>query len=163
MFGFMGTGKTAVARVLGEKLGREVVEMDKLIEEREGTSISRIFAEQGEDYFRRRERELVGELSRGGGKIIATGGGVVLDPENLRDFRENGVLVCLDASPEAILKRVEGESHRPLLEVSDRLKTIKEILEKRRAFYGEVDHRIDTSGLSVEEVAECILGLVDRL
>ncbi len=159
----MGTGKTAVARVLGGKLGREVVEMDDLIEEREGTSISRIFEEKGEDYFRRRERELVGELARGGGKIIATGGGVVLDPDNLQDLRENGVLVCLDASPEAILQRVEGESHRPLLEVSNRLETIKEIRKKRRAFYGEVDHRIDTSGLSVEEVAERILRLIDRL
>ena len=157
IFGFMGTGKTAVARRLGERLNRPVVEMDELIEEREGMGISRIFAERGEDYFRKRERALVRELARDRGKIIATGGGVVLDPDNIRDLAREGIPVCLTARPEVILNRVSGESHRPLLEGDDRERTVKMMLEVRRPHYDRIPRQIDTSDLSVEEVVERIL------
>ena len=159
LFGFMGTGKTALARFLGDRLDRPVLEMDDLIEEREGMTISRIFAERGEEYFRRKERELVRDLSREGGKIIAAGGGVVLDVNNIRDFDKNGLLICLLARPEVILRRVAGETHRPLLEVGDRLGTIRRILEERRRFYDRIDHQIDTSDLTIEEVLERVLEL----
>jgi len=93
LFGFMGTGKTAIARCLGDRLNCSVVEMDDLIEAREEMSISRIFTEKGERYFRQCERELVIELSREGGKIIATGGGVILNPENIEDFKKTGIVL----------------------------------------------------------------------
>jgi len=160
LFGFMGTGKTAVARVLGKKLGRPVVEMDELIEEREGMAISRIFAERGERYFRRVERNLARELSGGRGRIIATGGGVVLDHDNIRDLARSGLSVCLTARPEAILSRVAGESHRPLLERPDREKTVKRMLKERRPHYERIPHQVDTSDLSVEEVADRVIGLM---
>jgi shikimate kinase len=160
LFGFMGTGKSAVARRLGEILDRPVIEMDELIEEREGMTISRIFAERGEDYFRKRERELVRELAAGRGKIVATGGGVVLDPANIRDLSREGLAVCLTARPEVILNRVAGESHRPLLERADRLETIEKMLKSRKSCYEKIPHRIDTSGLSVEEVAARVLGIL---
>ena len=160
LFGFMGTGKTAVARRLGKKLGRPVVEMDDTIEEREEMPISRIFKEKGEAYFRRCERELVKELSRSEGKVIASGGGVVLNPDNIKNFGENGILFCLNARPEVILKRVEGESHRPLLEVENRREKVEKLLSARRRFYEQIDHQIDTSDLSVEEVIEKIFSVI---
>ena len=162
LFGFMGTGKSAVAEALGRKLGMPVAEMDAIIEEREGNSISRIFADKGEDYFRRRERELVRELGRRRGMIIATGGGVVLDPDNIRDLGGSGILVCLRARPRVILERVEEETHRPLLEVSNRLEIIETKLESRRPFYDRIDHQIETSGLTVEEVADRIADIYCR-
>jgi len=166
LFGFMGTGKSAVARLLGERLNRPVVEMDAVIEEREGMTISRIFAERSESYFRRRERELVRELSREKGKIVAAGGGVVLDRDNIRNLRQNGLLICLTARPQVILQRVAGERHRPLLEKGDRLLTIEKLLEERRPDYDRIPCRIDTSDLTVDQVAETILsaaGIMRRL
>ena len=160
LFGFMGTGKTAVARALGEELGRPVVEMDKIIEEEEGMTISRIFEEKGEEHFRRRERELVKELSRSGGRVITTGGGVVLNPDNIKDFHENGILICLTARPKVILERVEDETHRPLLEVKNLRETIEKILSTRRPFYERVYHQIDTSDLSVNEVVNKISAII---
>ncbi len=157
LFGFMGTGKSAVGRLLGERLHRPVVEMDEIIEEREGMSISRLFIERGEAYFRKRERALAEELSRRRGQIVATGGGVVLDPDNIRDFAWSGLLVCLTARPEVILKRVENESHRPLLEKGDRLETIRRMLDDRRIFYDRIEYRIDTSDLSVDQIVRNII------
>jgi shikimate kinase len=159
LFGFMGTGKTVLAHLLGDRLDRPVLEMDDLIEEREGMKIGRIFAERGEEYFRLRERELVRDLARQGGKIIATGGGLVLDRDNIRDLRKNGILICLTARPEVILRRVADQSHRPLLEMGDRLETIKRLLEVRRPAYELIEHQIDTSELTVEEVLERILAI----
>jgi len=160
LFGFMGTGKSAVARELGRRLGRPVVEMDALIEKREGMAISRIFAEKGEAYFRAREGELVKELKETGGTIIAAGGGVVLDSAHLRDLGGNGFLVCLSARPEVVLRRVEKESHRPLLNGGDRLATIRNLLASRGRFYAAIEHQIDTSDLSVAEVAERVVALL---
>lgn len=160
LFGFMGTGKTAVARRLGERLARPVIEMDDLIEKREGMPISRIFAERGEEYFRKRERELVRKLALARGNIIATGGGVVLDPANIRDLAREGRAVCLTARLEVILARVAGESHRPLLECADRREAIEKLLKSRRSCYELVPQQIDTSSLNPEEVADRILLLV---
>jgi len=157
LFGYMGTGKTTVARRLGERLNRPVVEMDDLIEKREGMTISRIFAERGEEYFRKLERELVRELAGGRGRIIATGGGVVLDPANIRDLARSGLLICLTARPEVILNRVAGENHRPLLERPDREETVKRMLNDRRLYYDRIPNQVDTSDLSVEEVVDRLI------
>jgi len=163
LFGFMGTGKTAIARCLGDRLNCPVVEMDDLIEESRGVSISRIFAEKGERYFRRCERELVIALSREGGKIIATGGGVILNPENIEDFKKTGIVFCLTARPEVIMSRVENENHRPLLEVANRLEKIQELLVARRPYYDRIEEHIDTSDLSIDQVAEQIMFSYNRI
>ena len=162
LFGFMGTGKSAVAHRLGAVLNRLVIEMDDLIEEQEGLAISQIFAERGEDYFRRQERKLVRELSRQRGKIIATGGGVVLDQRNIRDLSRGGWPVCLTARPEVILNRVAVASHRPLLERADRLETIEKMLRSRRGCYETIPHQIDTSDLNLQEVVTRILDLLGK-
>jgi shikimate kinase len=162
LFGFMGTGKSAVARRLGEVLQRPVIEMDDLIEEQEGMAISQIFAERGEDYFRSRERKLVRELSRQRGKIIATGGGVVLDRKNIRDLSRDGRPICLTARPEVVLNRVAGESHRPLLDRADRLETIEKMLRSRRGCYEIIPDQIDTSDLSPQQVVARVLDLLGK-
>jgi shikimate kinase len=159
LLGFMGTGKSAVGRILAARLGRPLLDMDTLIEEREGRPIARIFAESGETFFRELERRLVQELAGRSGLVISTGGGVVLDSRNIDDFARSGTLVCLNASPETILRRVESESHRPLLERGDKLERIRAILAERRAAYGRVPHQIQTDEMTPAQVAERVLEL----
>ncbi len=158
LMGFMGTGKTTVGRLLSARLGWLYVDMDEVIEQRAGKSISRIFAENGEPAFRAMERELVKELAAQERQVIATGGGVPLNADNVRDFEATGLVVCLTALPEIIWRRVAAASHRPLLEQEDKRRRIEELLEKRRAVYAAIARQVDTSALTPEQVAERILG-----
>ncbi len=160
--GFMGTGKSTVGRLLAEKLEMRFVDMDQLIEERAGRSISEIFAVEGEQHFRALERNLVEDLARESGLVIATGGGVVLDPGNIDAFRASGLVVCLNASPTTIRARVESDNHRPLLEEGDKLARIEAILSARAHCYARVDNQIDTDGLEAEAVADLIIELYSR-
>lgn len=159
LLGFMGTGKTSVGRALAQRLRMTFADMDALIEEREGKSISRIFAEDGEPHFRALERALVSELAAGTGRVIGAGGGVVLNPDNVRDFERTGLAVCLSATPEEILRRVRDDAARPLLAGGDKLASIVRILEQRRQHYAAIRRRIDTTGLTVPQVVERILAM----
>lgn len=157
LVGFMGTGKSVTGRALARRLGRRFLDLDTLIEEREGMSIPRIFAERGEPEFRRLERALVRELAAQGDLVIAPGGGIVLNPDNIRDFAATGLVVCLRASPEMILSRVGHDSNRPLLQTDDKLGRIRELLGKRQALYDAIPHQFETDGKTDEQVAEEIL------
>jgi shikimate kinase len=157
LVGFMGTGKSRVGRALAARLGLEFLDADAEIEKREGRAISRIFAESGEAYFRGLERQLARELSGRSGLVVATGGGIVLNPDNIADLSRTGLVVCLLATPEEILRRVGHETHRPLLAVEDKLGRIRELLERRRSLYEAIPLRIETSGLAVDEVVARIL------
>lgn len=159
LVGFMGTGKSRVGRLLAKRLGLDFVDMDALIEERQGKPIPRIFAEEGEPAFRRMERELVRELAAREGQVIACGGGIVLNPDNLADYAATGLVVCLSAAPDTILERVAHETHRPLLAEGDKLQKIRDLLARRQPLYGAVPHQVPTDGLSAEDVAERILAL----
>ena len=131
LVGFMGTGKTTVGRLLAEKTGMPLVDMDASIEERSGKSISDIFAQDGEQHFRALEREVVLELSAREGQIISTGGGIVLNPDNIADFEKTGLVVCLLADAETVLARVRHDSTRPLL-AGDKEAQIVELLQSRK-------------------------------
>jgi shikimate kinase len=155
----MGTRKSSAGRLIARRLDKHFVDMDDLIESRVGKSISRIFAEEGEPYFRDVERSVVQDLSGCDNQVVATGGGVVLNPDNLRDFARNGVLICLQADPSTILKRVAAQTHRPLLENGEKAARIMHLLESRRTYYEAVPHQINTSTLSLEEVVEKIMEL----
>ncbi len=152
--GFMGTGKSAVGREVARRLGREFVDMDAVIEMRAGKPIARIFAEDGEPAFRRMEAALCAELSARDGLVIATGGGALVNPENRAVMTRSGVVVCLNAEPDEILRRVGGNSDRPLLQVPDPRARIVELLAARREAYAAIPWQIETTGLTIEQVAE---------
>lgn len=160
LVGFMGAGKTEAGRRAAVRLRRPFVDMDALIEARAGRSIADLFAREGEAYFRGLERDLVKELSRQSGLVIAAGGGVVLNPDNLRDLERRGIVVCLTASPEAILRRVAKQSHRPLLENGEKEQRIRALLEQRRPLYEGIARRIDTTGLTPDGVADRLVALL---
>lgn len=162
LMGFMGTGKTTVGLRLADRLGLRFVDMDHVIEERAGKAISRIFAEEGEPHFRRMERALAEELSRQEGWVIGCGGGVVLNPDNVADLSRSGLVVCLTAAADTIFKRTAAETHRPLLEEQNRMQRIVDLLEKRKALYDAIPHRIDTTSLSPDEVVGRIEELYRR-
>jgi len=155
--GFMGTGKTVVGARLAERLGLPFIDLDRLIEEGAGLKVAEVFASEGEAGFRRRERELIATLAHRRDCVIATGGGAVLDPENVQHLKMGGVIVCLRAEPGVILERVGTDDHRPLLEGQERLARIRELLEMRAAAYARADLSIDTSTSNVEEVVDQIV------
>ena len=157
LVGFMGTGKTTVGQRLAARRGMTFTDMDSVIEAREGKAISRIFAEDGEPRFRALERALVQELAGRSGLVIGAGGGVVLNPQNVADYSRTGLVVCLSATPEVILRRVERESHRPLLEGDEKMQRIVKILAARKELYGAIPFQIDTTNLSPEEVADRVV------
>jgi shikimate kinase len=158
LVGFMGTGKTVTGRVLAELTGMELVDMDSMIEARQGKPISEIFAQDGEGAFRTMERDLARELSGRSGLIISTGGGIVLNPENIADFEKTGLVVCLTASPATIFQRLESDTARPLLS-GDKKDQIATLLEKRRPLYAAIAHSINGDVLNPEERASAILEL----
>jgi len=155
LIGFMGTGKSTVGRLLAERLDLTAVDMDTLIEARAGKPISAIFKEDGETAFRRMEQALAHKLAQGSGQVISTGGGVVLDPENLTNLQAAGLIVCLQASPDEILRRVESDQTRPLLE-GDKQARIRELYEARRPLYDALPFQIQTDGRTPEEIAALI-------
>jgi len=159
LIGFMGTGKTSVGHALASQLSLTFVDMDAIIEEREARPITEIFATDGEPYFRSVERALVQELAEQEGLVVGTGGGVVLNPDNISDFSASGLVVCLQATPETILDRVMHDTTRPLLAGDDKMQKILGILEKRQALYEAIHHQLDTNGKTVEEVVEEICAL----
>ncbi|MBI2440543.1 MAG: shikimate kinase [Lentisphaerae bacterium] len=155
--GFMGAGKTAVGRALAQRLSRTFLDMDAELEARAGKPISLIFAEDGEAAFRRMERELVVECSCRANLVIAAGGGVVLNPDNVRDFSATGYVICLKAAPEEILRRVAGSKERPLLEQGDKAERIRALLKSRQKLYDALPYQVDTTGKSVAQVVAEVL------
>jgi len=153
LVGFMGTGKTVVARALSKKFKLKYVSTDELIERKEKRSISDIFAKSGEEYFRKIEKDTVTKASSIENAVIDTGGGVVKDAGNMENLRSKGVIICLLAKPEVILARTKKCSQRPLLNARDPLMKIKELLAERKPFYDKADHHISTDEAGVEKVA----------
>ena len=145
LVGFMGTGKTTVGQLLAKQTGMPLVDMDTLIEERTGKTITDIFAEEGETYFRALEREMVQELATREGQVISTGGGIVLNSDNIADFEKTGLVVCLLANAETVLDRVRHDTTRPLL-AGDKETKIIQLLETRKPLYEAITHKIDTTG-----------------
>ncbi|MBN2007071.1 MAG: shikimate kinase, partial [Anaerolineae bacterium] len=125
--GFMGTGKTTIGRAAAQRLGCTFVDMDDVIVACAGKPIPRIFAEDGEPAFRALEAAVCAELSAQDGLVVATGGGALLTPANRAAMQRSGVVICLDASPDEILRRVGGNDDRPLLNVPDPAARIAEL------------------------------------
>ena len=154
LVGFMGTGKSTVGNVLASMLHLRFVDTDALIEQRAGKRIADIFATDGEALFRQFEADVVRELESLRGCIISTGGGLVVNPANMESLKKHALVVCLWASPEAILARVGHQTHRPLLQGPDRLEKIKELLATREPFYRQADVLLNCEQRSPREVAQ---------
>jgi len=159
--GFMASGKTAVGRAVAERLGHGFVDMDVVIEVRAGKPIARIFAEDGESAFRQIEAALCEELSTRDGLVIATGGGALVNPANRARMMASGAVVCLTCGVDEILRRVDGNTDRPLLAVSDRRAQIEQLLQARREAYAAIPWQIDTTALTVEEVTDQVIGIAN--
>jgi len=156
----MATGKSAVGRNLARKLHRRFVDLDALIEKAEGRKVREIFAEKGESYFRRLEKQTLEQILSQQGQIIATGGGIILDEDNLTLLRQKSLLIGLTASTDVLVGRVGRNSKRPLLKGADVRARIEELLQQRQSRYAQADVSVDTSGLTINQVVEKILDII---
>jgi|PlaIllAssembly_1097288.scaffolds.fasta_scaffold71059_2 shikimate kinase len=161
--GFMGSGKSSVGRVLAERLGCPFVDLDAEIVADAGRSINEIFAQDGEQAFRRMEADCLERILECSCSVIATGGGVVIAEENRRRMRDRGIVVNLAVSLPQVLKRLHRAVDRPLLSGDDAANRAKLLMDERKQFYEDADIRIDTDGKSVEDVAAEIIGFVEEL
>ena len=158
LVGFMGSGKTSAGKLAAQRLGMKFVDMDEVIEQRHGQTIAKIFETKGEAFFRQRERALVRELASAEDRVVATGGGIVLDGNNLRDFSRTGIVICCWVDAKVAHERTKDATHRPLLETeADRLAAVESLLRLRDPLYKAVPNRIDTSAMSVEQQADEIV------
>jgi len=163
LIGYRGTGKTTIGRMLAKRLAMDFLDSDDLIEEREGRKIKEIFEREGEPYFRGVEKAVFDGIGKLDGKVVACGGGAVLDPSNISVMRK-GIVVLLEADVETIYGRISRSmknSDRPALTGLPAEAEIKELLAKRKPFYqGAAHHTINTAELSKEEAVAKIEGLV---
>jgi shikimate kinase len=160
----MGAGKTTIGRQLANVLHREFKDSDHEIVRRTGASIPLIFDIEGEEGFRRRESEVISDLSAEKNLVLATGGGAVLREENRRHLRERGVVIYLFASIDQLLKRTSRDRNRPLLQTADPRGTLEELMRVRDPLYRETaDMVLYTDDRSVRSVIKEILIRLDEL
>jgi len=163
LVGFMGTGKTHVSKILASRLKRQRLCIDDMIEWKVGKPISVIFQEEGEDYFRKIESEIVNAVAKDRNVIIDAGGGVVINEHNVRRLKEHGVLFCLTARPDIIMERTKEYAHRPLLNTEDPVSRIERLLDERAKYYDRANYKIDTSDLAPDEIADKIINRMQEL
>jgi shikimate kinase len=164
LVGMMGAGKSAVARVLGERLGVAVADIDAFIEAEEDCTIGELFEREGEAWFRRREGEVLRQALDAGARVIACGGGLVLDPAHRALLRERCRVVWLEVPAAEAARRIGATAHRPLLGGGPPLPRLEALLAERAPLYAEVaHHRVPTAGLEPAQVADRILALEPAL
>ena len=160
LVGLPGSGKTTVGQAVAGKLSRTFLDIDLEIERREGRSISQIFGEKGEDYFRRKEREVTEELRLVGNMIVAPGGGWIVDPENVALVRPPSQLIYLRVTPATALKRLGPmRMMRPLLTRPDPLGELNKLLEARKGAYESADYVVSTELFDLQRVVQKVTEL----
>lgn len=174
----MGTGKTSVGRQLAKEKGRleshglaslghsrspwNFVDLDELIELKQQRRIVDIFAQEGEAYFRKVEKKFLKQVSTQKKFVVACGGGVVLDKANIKIMKKSGIVICLCANCEEILKRVSSSTLRPILNVAKPRERIELLLKMRAPYYAQADYTVDTSKLTIKQVAQKILKFTNK-
>ena len=159
--GFMAVGKSAVGRALARRLKRRFVDLDRVIEKSAGLKVKQIFKQQGEPGFRKLEKEALARALDEEGQVVATGGGVIMDEENLQLLRQKTLFICLTASPEVLLQRAGNGAKRPLLKGAHRKERIEELLQQREKKYALSHSSVDTTNLTVEQVVDKIIELLE--
>ena len=157
LIGFMGAGKTSVGRLVAEQLHFDYLDTDEMIQSRTGRTITEVFKTDGEAAFRALEKQVVGELAGRTRTVIATGGGLPANEQNLAALKTHALVVCLWASPDKIWERVKGQSHRPLLHDANPRAKIRELLAAREPFYRQADVLLNTDMRNVREVAQQVV------
>ncbi len=157
LIGFMGTGKTVIGRRLARTLRRRFIDTDSEIERLTGKTVARIFSEDGEMRFRSEENLLCRKLAEPQGLVVATGGGTVLNPENVAHLKAGGVLIGLTASPEVILGRVASKGNRPLLRGPNKRARIEELMRARAGVYDVAEFTVDTGSSSPDRTVQSIV------
>lgn len=152
LVGFMATGKSTVGRALAQRLGYRFFDSDHEIERQQNRPIREIFEEEGEVAFRRYERDFIERGHPPEGCVVACGGGLIAQPGMVDVLRSQGVIICLYATPETILRRTQGNKNRPLLNVSDPKKEISKLMAKREPFYRAAGTLVLTDNRSLGEV-----------
>ncbi|MBL8416734.1 MAG: shikimate kinase [Dechloromonas sp.] len=164
LVGLMGAGKTTVGRQLAKRLGRQFYDSDHEIVQRTGVPIPTIFEIEGEEGFRRREMQAIAELTASAEIVLATGGGVVLNPENRSRLHNTGWVVYLNVPPALLFERTRHDRNRPLLRVSDPLAKLEELHRQRDPLYRETAHTIvEGSQLVASGIVQHLLREFNRL
>ncbi len=160
----MGVGKSTIGRQLAKLIGMEFEDTDHEIQRRTGVDIPTIFDFEGEEGFRRREKSVVEELTGNSGVVLATGGGVVLDPDNRRCLSGRGVVVYLSCSPEQQYDRTRQDRNRPLLQTDDPMSKLQELMAEREPIYREMaDLVVSTERRNAMVVAKEIIRRLDEV
>ena len=159
----MGTGKTTIGRQLAKNLSVSFYDSDHEIEKRTGVKIALIFEIEGVEGFRKRETQILNELSQMNNIVLSTGGGAVTRAENRKTLKNNGHIIYLKSSPEILFKRTADDKNRPLLQTDDRLSQIRKILAEREPIYIEMaDEVIDSEKKSSKQIIQKILEQIDN-
>lgn len=163
LIGFMGCGKSTIAKALQDKLGMDIMEMDAEIVKRQGMSIAEIFEKHGETYFRDVESNLLKELKSEDHVIVSCGGGVVIRSENSEYMKKSGKVVLLTATPETVYERVKDSKDRPILNQDMSVAHIANLMEKRRVMYqNAAEVTIQTDGKTAEAIADEIIEKITK-
>jgi shikimate kinase len=166
LIGLMGAGKTAVGRRLANQLDLPFTDADSEIELAAGQTVSEIFAEHGEPYFRQGESRVIARLLQGSPQVLATGGGAYMDPRTRANIKARGVSIWLKAELPVLLHRVRRRDNRPLLASDDPDKVMRELMEKRYPIYAEADITVESRDVAhdliVGDVVEALARWLDK-
>ncbi|MDE5412283.1 shikimate kinase [Alkalihalobacterium chitinilyticum] len=158
--GFMGAGKSTIGKIIAEKLNYKLLDTDAKIETTKHKSIAMIFQEEGEAAFRSYETDVLKKLPVEN-TIVTTGGGIVVNEVNREIMREKGSIVYLHCDIERILERTKGDTTRPLLQNKSK-EQVNELFLQRKPFYEDADYKIDTTNLSISEIVDKILLILNE-
>lgn len=161
--GFMGSGKTLVSKEISKIYQKDLFSTDDIIETKEAMSIQSIFESKGEKYFRTIETKVVADLSKKKDVIIDCGGGVILNPENVKNLRKNGILIYLKSTPDSVLKQIKKhDNKRPLLNVENPLAVIEKMMKDRAPKYEQADFSVEVANLTLEEITAKVRKVIDH-
>lgn len=162
LVGFMGSGKTTVGRAVAQKLGMTLLDSDHEIERIAGKPVTAIFEQEGEPRFRAMEREFIEKGHPVSGCVVACGGGLIIEPGMMELVRSKGVVVCLHASIETILKRTAGLKSRPLLNVEDQEQRVRSLFAQREPIYRKAGSMVLTDSRPLIDIVGHVIRTYKR-